>query len=200
MLIAGDQAVPAGQFADVASALRSTDLRHCGIEAVAVAAYPDGHPKVSTETISQALASKLALLDEQGLKRQIVTQFGFDSEAIGGWLSGLRRRGIRDPVSMGMAGPATAATLAKFALRCGVRTAVRGFVHDASRVGGLFANQPERLIGQLAAIAGVPERMPTQAHFFTFGSIAKTARWISALQSGRFALVDGAIRLDSSTE
>jgi methylenetetrahydrofolate reductase (NADPH) len=200
MLIAGDQAEPDGPFGDVACALRGSDLQRIGIDAVAVAAYPEGHPYVVTEALDQALTIKLALLEEQGLQRQIVTQFGFDSRAIGGWLEGLRRRSVRDPVSMGMAGPATAATLMKFALRCGVRTAARSFVRDAGRLGGLLANQSERLVGQLAQVAIEPKGAPAKAHFFTFGSLTKTVRWISALQSGRFALIDGAIRLDSSID
>jgi methylenetetrahydrofolate reductase (NADPH) len=198
MLIAGDQTVPGGPFVDVASALLNSDLRRCGIDGVAVAAYPDGHPLVPTETLEQALAAKLALLGEQGLKRQIVTQFGFDSQAVGGWLARLRQTGVPDLVSIGMAGPATLSSLTKFALRCGVRTTTRGLLRDSSRVGGLIANQPERLMGLFAAIAGEPGRGPAKAHFFTFGGIAKTARWVSALGSGRFAIVDGAIRLDSS--
>ena len=103
---------------------------------------------------------------------------------------------MREPVAIGTAGPATIATLMKFALRCGVKTAARGLVRDAGRVGGLFANRPERMAGQLAAIACGPEGAPAKAHFFTFGSLANTARWISALQGGRFAIVNGAIRPD----
>jgi methylenetetrahydrofolate reductase (NADPH) len=200
MLIAGDQAEPDGPFVDVGGALRCSDLRRCGVEAVAVAAYPDGHPYVSAEALDQTLTTKLTLLEDQGLETQIVTQFGFDSQAIGGWLPRLRRSGLRNPVSIGMAGPATAATLMKFALRCGVRTATRGLVREAGRLAGLLANPPERLIGLLATIASEPEHVPAKAHFYTFGSIAKTARWISALQNGRFAIVDGAIRLDSSLD
>lgn len=196
MLIAGDQAVPEGPFADVAGALRSSDLRRCGIDAVAVAGYPDGHPHVSTEALDDALTTKLALLEEQGLKTQIVSQFGFDPQAVGQWLARLRRKRVRDPVSIGMAGPATAATLTKFALRCGVRTAARGLLRDAGRLGGLLTHQPERLMGPLAAVAGEPDHAPVQAHIFTFGSMAKAARWISALQRGRFALIDGTISLD----
>jgi len=198
MLIAGDLAEARGPFADVAGALRGSDLRRCGVDAVAVAAYPDGHPYLSAETLDQALTTKLALLEDQGLERQIVSQFGFDLQAVGGWLVRLRRKGIRDPVSVGMAGPASAAALMRFAMRCGVRTAARGLVRDANRVGGLFAHQPERLIAPLAAIAGGPENAPVKVHFFAFGGIEKTARWIRALQEGRFSIVNEAIHLDSS--
>ena len=199
MLIAGDQAEPDGPFTDVANALRKSDLRRSGIDAVAVAAYPDGHPHVSTETLDQALAEKLALLEEQGLKKQIVSQFGFDSRAIGDWLAGLRHSGNRALVSIGMAGPTTATALMKFALRCGVRTAARGLVSDANRIGNLFANQSERLIGQIAEFAEEPQNLPLNPHIFTFGGVAKTVRWLNALQVGRFAIIDGAIRFDATT-
>lgn len=198
MLIAGDQAEPSGPFADVAGALRGSDLRRCGVDAVAVAAYPDGHPYISAEMLDHALAEKLALLEEQKLEKQIVSQFGFDSHAVGGWLADLRQRGARDLVSIGMAGPASAAALMRFAMRCGVRMAARGIVRDANRVGGLFSHQPERLIAPLAALAGEPENAPVKAHFFAFGGIEKTARWIRALQTGEFSIVNGAMHLDSS--
>jgi len=198
MLIAGDQPEPSGPFADVAEALRGGDLRRCGVDAVAVAAYPDGHPHISAEALDHALTTKLALLEERGLEKQIVSQFGFDSQAVSGWLARLRQTGKRDPVCIGMAGPASTAALMRFAMRCGVRTAARGLVRDANRVGGLFTHQPERLIAPLAAIAGGPENAPVKAHFFSFGGIEKTARWIRALQRGQFSIVNGAIRLDSS--
>ena len=83
-------------------------------------------------------------------------------------------------------------------MRCGVRTTARGLVRDASRVGGLFAHPPERLIVPIAAIVGGPESMPVTAHFFAFGGIEKTARWIRALQRGQFSIVNEAIHLDSS--
>lgn len=83
-------------------------------------------------------------------------------------------------------------------MRCGVRTAARGLVRDVNRFGGLFAYQPGRLIAPLAAIAGQPGNAPARAHFFAFGGIEKTARWIRALQEGRFSIVNEAIHLDSS--
>jgi methylenetetrahydrofolate reductase (NADPH) len=198
MLIAGDQPEPNGPFADVAEALRGSDLRRCGVDAVAVAAYPEGHPHISAEALDNALTEKLALMEEQGLEKQIVSQFGFDSKAVGGWLAQLRRKGIRDLVSVGMAGPASTAALMRFAMRCGVRTAARGLVRDANRLGGLFSHQPERLIGPFAAVVGGPESAPVNAHFFAFGGVEKTARWIRALQRGQFSLLNGAIHLDAA--
>jgi len=198
MLIAGDVAEPRGRFADVAGALRDSDMRRCGVDAVAIAAYPDGHPHISAEALDQALTTKLALLADQGLERQIVSQFGFDPATVGGWLAYLRQTGVRDLVSTGIAGPASTAALMRFAMRCGVRTAARGLVRDVNRFGGLFAYQPERLIAPLAAIGGQSENAPAKAHFFAFGGIGKTARWIRALQEGQFSIVNEEIHLDSS--
>jgi methylenetetrahydrofolate reductase (NADPH) len=50
---------------------------------VAVAGYPEGHPRIATATLDEPLATKLSLLDNRGLERQIVTQFGFEPGAIG---------------------------------------------------------------------------------------------------------------------
>lgn len=199
MLIAGDYDVPTGPFGEVADALRTGIVQRCGIGAVAVAGYPEGHPRIATVTLDAALATKLSLLADQGLGQQIVTQFGFDPAAIGDWLLRQRRAGAAAPVAIGIAGPATAGTLLKFAIRCGVRTATRGLLRS-SRQAMTQANC-SRSVGPLAEVAADRRSGPLRAHFFSFGGVLRTVGWIRALQDGRFTVVaDGAIQVDSSGE
>jgi len=200
MLVAGDHDPPAGPFTDVAAALGEGTLKHWGIEAVAIAGYPEGHPRIATAALDEALAKKLALLKEQGLNRKIVSQFGFDHGALRDWLGGLRGGGVTVPLALGMAGPASATALAKFAMRCGVRTSMRGLMRGAGRIGRALTRQDcNSLIGPLAGLAGDAGNGLVTAHFFSFGGAVRTAEWIAAAQSGRFEIGDGGIEPHSPT-
>src|SRR6516165_9784126 len=53
-----------------------------------------------------------------GLAVHIVTQFGFDAQAILQWIARLREFGVEHPVRIGLAGPTNLATLLRYAQRC----------------------------------------------------------------------------------
>jgi len=198
LLVAGDQQRSTGPFANVAAALRSEIPRRCGIDAVAIAGYPEGHPTIPAAKLDEALTTKLSLLEGQGLGRQIVTQFGFDWDALADWFFHWRRAGAADLVSIGLVGPATASTLVKFAMRCGVRTTARGLIRGGSQV--LTRPDYKRLVVRLAALAGDGRSGPLRAHFFSFGGARRTAGWIAALRDGRFDVRDGTVQVDMSEE
>ncbi len=63
---------------------------------------------------------------------QIVTQFGFDAEAVVNWESNLRQDGIELPIHVGMAGQAPLRQLLGCAMRCGVTASMRMLVGKAS--------------------------------------------------------------------
>lgn len=198
MLVSGDYDFANGPFADVAAALRSGLLERRGISAVAIAGYPDGHPYIAEALLDEALTTKLSLLEERGLARQVVTQFGFSPEAIADWLFRQRRSGMADPVSIGMAGPSTTGALLKFAMRCGVRTAARGLFRGGGR--SLVQTDCDQLLSPLAMLGGDRRAGPSRAHVFSFGGALRTAAWIDAIQEGRFKLTNGIIQVDTSAE
>jgi methylenetetrahydrofolate reductase (NADPH) len=186
MLVAGDYDVPAGPFRDVAAALEGGALPGRGISEVSVAGYPEGHPRISPDTLANALEAKLGLLAAQGIGQRIVTQFGFDGDALVRFVLRLRRSGVRSPILIGMAGPASARTLTQFAMRCGVRTAGRFLARDRQRIGSvLFGDHTEQLLGQLSGFVGEGRSGDIRPHFFSFGGGVPTAQWIRALQDGR---------------
>ena len=65
----------------------------------------------------------------------VVTQFCFESAPILQWIGELDNRGIDLPVIVGLAGPATPATLTKFALRCGIGNSIRAVRTQIGRFG-----------------------------------------------------------------
>src|SRR6202022_3539387 len=119
LIIGGDPDHPVGPSPDSHDFLASGLVERHGLRAVAFAGYPEGHPRIAARTLDEALRAKVALARRQGLDVSLVTQFGFDAAPILRWIEALRAQHVICPVRVGIAGPATVATLAKFAGRCG---------------------------------------------------------------------------------
>ncbi|HUT50715.1 MAG TPA: methylenetetrahydrofolate reductase [Alphaproteobacteria bacterium] len=180
LVIAGDRDRPAGPFDSALSLIASGMLEGCGIEEVGVSGYPDGHPKIDADRLDEALAAKIEAAARAGLALHVVTQFCFDPQAIGHWLQAIRAGYPGLPVRIGLAGPAGATTLLKFALRCGVKASARGLRRNLSAVGGLMGqSSPARIVDALAAMPLDVWDHDAALHFFSFGGIGRTARWVS---------------------
>ena len=121
----------------------------------------------------------MELAGRQGLDVSLLTQFGFDAAPILRWIAALRARDIVCPVLVGIAGPATVATLAKFAVRCGIGASLRALARGHTAFARILAEAgPDALIGVL--VAEEDPRWPIDGlHVFTFGGIRRTAEWIT---------------------
>jgi methylenetetrahydrofolate reductase (NADH) len=155
-----------------------------------------------------------------GMAVHIVTQFGFDGASMLKWIALLRAFGIEHPVRIGLAGPTNLATLLRYAQRCGVRASAQGLARQAGLVRQLFAmSAPDALLRVLAearaalaseasgqrgpsisARAGHSPEPGSSAradlgdvapHFFSFGGLARTARWAQAVAERRIAIEGG---------
>lgn len=186
LLIAGDRA-PVGTFAASVDVLRTGLLQRHGIRRISVAGHPEGHPRVANEELRAAELDKVQLAQEAGIELSFVTQFAFDAAPILQWARDLRARGIRHPIHIGLAGPARLATLVQYALRCGVGPSVRALTGRGANFGRLLGERgPEALVRELAgaresglAIDGI--------HLFSFGGLARTCKWIRAVEEGHFS-------------
>lgn len=173
LLVIGGDVDKAGPFADALAVIQKGRLRDAGIEAIGIAAYPEGHPRISPERLEAALDAKIAVAVAQGLSVHIVSQFSFSPERILAWLQHLRASGIRLPVKVGMAGPTSVPALFRYAKRCGVGASLRGLVSGAAS--GLIGNVgPDRIIDALAAASDIGDVAP---HYFSFGGAVETARY-----------------------
>ena len=198
LVIAGDRGEPAGPFHDARDAIDSGLLQRRGIVEIAIAGYPEGHPRLSQHELDRALAQKIEIAEQVGLAVHIVTQFGFNAEAILAWIVRLRDFGIEHPVRIGLAGPTNMATLLRYAARCGVRASAQGLAHGAGLMKQFFGmSAPDGLVRALAQSRADGRLGRVAPHFFSFGGIAATARWASHVAEGRIALdpLDG-FRLD----
>lgn len=174
LLIGGDDS-PAGPFRAALDLLATGALERCGIRQVALAGYPEGHPAIDATALAAALKAKVLLARQAGLGVSLITQFGFEAAPILRWIAGLRADGIECPVHVGIAGPASVATLAKFAIRCGIGASLRALARGHTAFARILVEAgPDALIAELVAgdapIAGL--------HVFTFGGVRRTAEWM----------------------
>jgi methylenetetrahydrofolate reductase (NADPH) len=186
LVIAGDSDHPSGAF-DSSLALLETGLfqRH-GIVRIGVAGYPEGHPRIALSALEAALAAKKTFARRTGIELGIVTQFCFDAESILSWAAKMKGHGL--PVRVGLAGPASLPRLLRFAAMCGVGNSVRALKARPGAITRLMVEAgPETTLRNLARSAEPPL---AGAHFFCFGGLVRTARWLRAIREGRFELTE----------
>ena len=192
LVIAGDRDQPAGDFRSAIEVIDGGLLRRYGIAEIGIAGYPDGHPRISQQDLDRALADKVAAAEAIGVAVHVVTQFCFDAEAILAWVRRLRDFGLEHPVRVGLAGPTDLPTLLRYAQRCGVRASAQGLARQAGLVRQLFAmSAPDALVRALAQARADRLTGEITPHFFSFGGLARSARWAQAVADGRIALEAG---------
>ena len=181
LLIGGDLPQPLGPYADAAGLLAEAFLAGSGLTQVAVAGYPEGHPRIPTATLNAALEEKLELARRHGLAASVVTQFSFAPNRIVEHCADLARRAPGVPVYVGLAGPTNPVALLRFAQRCGVSASLRALQAEGMRAVRLFTHvdPTDQLIalarhtraGSASSVVGV--------HLFAFGGVARTAQWMN---------------------
>ena len=186
LVIGGDLEPPAGPFHASFDLLSLGLFEKYGFSKIGLAAYPEGHPRIAQATLYRALAAKLALLRQAGIAAFAVTQFVFDAAPALALLDRLRTDQPALPVRIGLSGPAGIATLARYAVRCGIGHSISALVRHGTSIARLVTEAgPEPVLRQLAAaepeIAGI--------HLFSFGGLVRTARWLRAVSDGDFRIV-----------
>jgi methylenetetrahydrofolate reductase (NADPH) len=182
LVIAGDAQRPSGEFAASLDVLQTGLLEKHGIRSVLLAGYPEGHPAVADGALDAALTEKIACAREHGLQAEIVTQFCFEAGPVLNWLARIRTLRIDVPVRIGVAGPASAATLLKFGMRCGIGNSLRAVRRTGTRIGSLIGDTtPDRLMSTLAAGLNEQDLGPIAGiHLYMFGGARKASEWLSA--------------------
>ena len=189
LMISGDRANPAGPFDNALEIIESGILQQHGIMHVSIAGHPDGHPVVSGDVMQRALLAKIEAAEQSGLIPDIVTQFGFDAEAITRWIMKMRDLGIECPIRIGLAGPTNLTTLLKYAQRCGVRASVGGITKHAGLVKNLFGvSAPDAIVRALAGKNAAGALGVAGVHYFSFGGVAATSKWAAHAAQGRITL------------
>jgi len=191
LLVAGDVAIPNGAFTSTLELLESGVVGDAGIRRVGVAGHPEGHPVVAEDVLWQALERKQAFARANGLTMHIATQFGFDSRTLASFEQGLATRGITLPLHAGVAGPTPFTKLLKYAAHCGVGASLKAVAGNALSLGRLphlVTRSDEMLVGVYRAKQSTPNSRIFAPHFFAFGGVLETARWLRAVIEGSFEL------------
>ncbi|HEV7610323.1 MAG TPA: methylenetetrahydrofolate reductase [Steroidobacteraceae bacterium] len=186
LLIAGDAPQPIGEFRSTLDVFASGVLEESGITRIGVAGHPEGHNAVACSLLWKALEAKQAISARGPFSLNIVTQFGLDGGAFRSWESELVRRGIEMPVRIGIAGPAPLAKLVHFAVQCGIGTSMRalmGNLSAAAQASDLLTSPDRHLLTLLATPVSAQIVAP---HFFAFGGVLQTARWMRKVAAGSF--------------
>lgn len=177
-LVGGDANPPLGPYHDATSFLR--DLLEAGpnLSTVGVAAYPDGHPFIETNTLSEALYGKQRMLAAADVSGYACTQMCFDAETIARWLSAHRQAGLTLPIHLGVAGVVDRSKLMTMGVRLGIGTSLRYLKKNRAAIGRLLSSStfdPNNLLVPLSP--SIETLGITGLHCFTFNQVAATVAW-----------------------
>jgi methylenetetrahydrofolate reductase (NADPH) len=179
LLIAGDVARARGPFKSSSDIRTSGLIEAHGIARLSVAGHPEGHPYLEAADTIKVLRAWRDWGRQTNIHVDAVTQFCFESAPILQWIGQLDVDGIDLPVIVGLAGPATPATLTKFALRCGVGNSLRSLRSQIGRFGRLLTdNGPDDVMRGLQSAPANATAAIAGFHLFPFGGLRKSGNWL----------------------
>jgi methylenetetrahydrofolate reductase (NADPH) len=185
-VVAGDDGKALGPYSDAMAVIRSPLLSHRNVQQVSIAGYPEGHPEIDDSALWSSLLEKSKFLSERGLAGEIVTQFGFDADAVVAWISAVRERDIQMPIRVGLPGPAGVRRLLAYAKRCGVATSAGIAKKYGLSLTNLWSTVgPEAFLDSLAAAYDPALHGSVAVHFYTFGGLSQTVDWIAGVSAPR---------------
>jgi methylenetetrahydrofolate reductase (NADPH) len=188
LVVAGDNDTPAGQIDSSLQILESGLVEKHNIRRIGVAGHPEGHPRVPDPVLRDALTRKKAYAAKTGANIYIVTQFVFAADPVIAWEQSYAEDIADLSVTVGLPGLATAKTLLRYAIECGVGPSMHAFSkHYASLTKLLTVSAPDRMIVALAKHRDrVPQTRIAGVHFFTFGGFERSAQWANKIVAGEF--------------
>jgi methylenetetrahydrofolate reductase (NADPH) len=194
LLIAGDLALAKGPFRSSLDVCASGLIEARGILSVSVAGHPEGHPHLSAANAFKVLEAWRDWGQLTKIRVDVVTQFCFESAPILGWIGELDARGIGLPVIVGLAGPATPATLTKFALRCGIGNSMRSLRSQIGRFGRLLTDTgPDDVMRRLQSAPKAATAPIAGFHLFPFGGLRKAGEWLRSYRQETLRQMEQAI-------
>jgi methylenetetrahydrofolate reductase (NADPH) len=191
LLIAGDLEQPLGEFSSTLEVMDTGLLDGSGIKRIGVAGHPEGHRSISPAALLAALRHKQEFARRTGTEVHIVTQFGFNPEAICAWDRHLSSEGVTLPIHVGIAGPTPLPKLIRFAMQCGVGASMHSIMKNMGAMASLArlaATPDEMLLGLIRGRAAYGGSRLVQPHFFAFGGTVATATWLRAVADGSFTV------------
>ena len=179
LLIAGDVAAAKGPFKSTLDVCAGGLIEAHGITRLSVAGHPEGHPFLEQADVLKGLGTWRDWGRQTSIHVDVVTQFCFESTPILQWIAALDAASIDLPVIVGLAGPATPATLTKFALRCGIGNSMRALRGQIGRFGRLLTDTgPDEVVRGLRFAPADATARIAGFHLFPFGGLRKSGEWL----------------------
>ena len=190
LVIGGGIDLPRGAFAGTQALLETGLFEAHGIHTIGLAGHPEGQQELSAPGAATTLQQKLAYARQSAAGARLVTQFMFEAEPLLAWERMIRAQGSHLPIHVGVPGPATVKSLLNYARLCGVGNSMRVLTRQAGNLFKLASlSYPDALITALAwHRASDPGCRIERLHFYPFGGLARTARWIEGIRAGGFTL------------
>jgi methylenetetrahydrofolate reductase (NADPH) len=194
LLIAGDVAAAKGPYRSSLDVAAGGSIEAHGFARVSVAGHPEGHPFLAAAPARKALEAWRDWGRRTSIRVDVVTQFCFEAAPILAWIGELEAHGIELPVIVGLAGPASPATLTKFALRCGVGNSMRALRGQIGRFGRLLTDTgPDDVMRGLRSAPASATAPIAGFHLFPFGGLRKAAEWSLCYQREALRQVEQAV-------
>jgi methylenetetrahydrofolate reductase (NADPH) len=179
-LVGGDASPPAGPYASALDLLPELRAHRLAPRSIGVAAYPEGHPLIEPNVLSDALRQK------DGVADYMCSQLCFDADVVLAWLRQTREAGVRLPLYVGLPGMVDRRRLLEISMRVGVGASL-SFVRKQRGLRRLFTKRlaaTERLHDAIAPLVG-GELGIAGMHFFTFNRLSETVRFAAQRQIGQ---------------
>lgn len=190
LLIAGDLSEPIGSFHSALQVLQTGSLGQHGIRIIGIAGHPDGSQWIAADVIRQSLLDKARFAADNDKDLYIVTQFGFDTDSLIRFETELGNDDIKLEIHAGMAGKTTLTSLLRYARYCGISASAKIFAGTAIKLIGQsrIMSMEKQVVALSKHRLENPESRIVKAHFFPFGDMSATLKWLNAVQSGEFEL------------
>jgi methylenetetrahydrofolate reductase (NADPH) len=171
---AGDADPPAGEFSSALDVLEHLVERGSPFKHVGITGYPETHPKIEDDITVQSM------WDKRRHATYIVSNLCFDPGVLRQWIVRIRRRGVKLPLLVGLAGPVERTKLVQMATKIGVADSARFVAGHSSafvRLSTPGAYQPERLLDRVGSTLAAPESLVDGLHVFTFNQVRQAEQW-----------------------
>ena len=168
-----------------------------GITTVAVAGHPGGQPCIAEDALWAALKVKQAFAERTGTNLYVLTQFGFNPQAVIRWCANLGQQGITLPVHAGLAGPTPLSKLIRYAMRCGIGASLRtltarsGGLMNLANMAKVTATPDEMLVGLVQGLRTLPAECAGPATLLLVRGLCRDCEVDWAVREGTFALNAG---------
>jgi methylenetetrahydrofolate reductase (NADPH) len=192
LLIGGDLGDTSGPFADAEAVLADPAIAGSGIREISFAVYPEEHPRIPAQQLEDALDRKIKRASAMGLSVSLLTQLCFTHERITACIDAVASRYPQVALHIGVAGPTSLMSLARYAQTCGVANSFGSLVRRGCKSFRLAtSSDPLRELVPVAAhLTGRNRPNIAGTHFFAFGGAIATADWIANEMAKRRGQLD----------